>query len=116
MKITLLSGSRNNVRVEPMKIAELDGRRITDLASFHQQASELLDFGPYYGRNFNALWDRLSRDVERPVRIRWLHASTSRAALGEATFAKIVDIFERAAREDREYNALHRLEFELIDP
>ncbi|MFJ8819371.1 barstar family protein [Amycolatopsis thermoflava] len=99
-----------------MKIAELDGRRITDLASFHHQASELLDFGPYYGRNFNALWDRLSRDVERPVRIRWLHASTSRAALGEATFAKIVDIFERAAREDREYNALHRLEFELIDP
>ncbi|AIJ24476.1 barstar family protein [Amycolatopsis methanolica] len=99
-----------------MKIAELDGRRITDLASFHQQASELLDFGPYYGRNFDALWDRLSRDVERPVRVRWLHASTSGAALGEATFATIVDIFESAAREDREYDAVRRLEFELVDP
>ncbi|GAA3849812.1 barstar family protein [Amycolatopsis tucumanensis] len=99
-----------------MKIAELDGRRITDLASFHRQASELLDFGPYYGHNFDALWDRLSRDVERPVRVRWLHAATSRATLGETNFAKIVEIFESAAREDREHNALHRLEFELVDP
>ncbi|WP_191248964.1 barstar family protein [Amycolatopsis deserti] len=99
-----------------MKIAELDGRRITDLTSFHEQVSELLDFGPYHGRNFDALWDRLSRDVERPVRVRWLHASTSRAALGEAAFSTIVDIFRRAALEDRQHNAPDRLEFELVDP
>ncbi|MCK6885045.1 barstar family protein [Enterobacter roggenkampii] len=29
--------------------------------------SASLDFGPYYGRNLDALWDRLSTDVERPV-------------------------------------------------
>ncbi|MEU0464984.1 hypothetical protein ABZ215_13355 [Amycolatopsis sp. NPDC006131] len=50
------------------------------------------------------------------MRVRWLHASTSRAALGEANFAKIVEIFESAAREDREHNAPQRLEFELVDP
>ncbi|EOG8017508.1 barstar family protein [Enterobacter ludwigii] len=27
-----------------------------------------LDFVPYYGRNLDALWDRLSTDVERPVK------------------------------------------------
>ncbi|WP_311779070.1 MULTISPECIES: barstar family protein [Pantoea] len=45
----------------------LDGLNIYTEYDFHGVLSETLDFGHYYGRNLNALWDRLSNDVERPV-------------------------------------------------
>ncbi|MDI7270926.1 barstar family protein [Cronobacter dublinensis] len=47
----------------------LDGKRIQNESDFHSVMSELLDFGPYCGRNLDALWDRLSTDIERPVKI-----------------------------------------------
>ncbi|EKY3120947.1 barstar family protein, partial [Cronobacter turicensis] len=50
----------------------LDGKKIENESEFHSVMSDLLNFGPYYGRNLDALWDRLSTDVERPVKIIWL--------------------------------------------
>lgn len=77
----------------------LDGQNIHTEADFHRVLSELLDFGPYYGKNLDALWDRLSTDVERPVKIIWLHSALSNQRLGER-FDKIIKIFERAKQQD----------------
>ncbi|EOF4704644.1 barstar family protein [Klebsiella oxytoca] len=58
----------------------------------------MLNFGYYYGSNLDALWDRLSTDVERPVKIIWLHSELSRFVLREP-FDKIIMIFERINNE-----------------
>ncbi|MBF6467836.1 barstar family protein [Nocardia beijingensis] len=56
----------------------IDGARIRTDADLHRALWAPLDFGPYYGRNLNALWDRLTTDVERPVEIVWKNSGTSR--------------------------------------
>ncbi|XTZ37858.1 barstar family protein [Salmonella enterica] len=81
----------------------LDGKNILTEADFHFIISESLDFGPYYGQNLDALWDRLSSDVERPVIIIWLNSELSRKALGEY-FDKIIYIFEKTKRQDLKFN------------
>ncbi|EOC1315379.1 barstar family protein, partial [Cronobacter turicensis] len=60
----------------------LDGKKIENESEFHSVMSDLLNFGPYYGRNLDALWDLLSTDVERPVKIIWLNSDLSRNNLG----------------------------------
>ncbi len=92
---------------------ELDGMKIRTVADFHYEIARLLDFGPYYGKNLDALWDRVSRDVERPVRVRWTHASVSRQALGEHAFSSIVQILAAAADHDLKTSRRDRFEFEL---
>ncbi|WHQ76814.1 barstar family protein [Pantoea sp. Lij88] len=52
----------------------LDGSEIENEQGFHKFMSKLLDFGPYYGTNLEALGDRLSNDVERPVTIIWINS------------------------------------------
>lgn len=69
----------------------------------HRVLSEKLDFGPYYGANLAALWDRLTTDVERPVRLIWKDAASSRAALGEDLFAKIIKLFRDVEQQDRDF-------------
>ncbi|EHY87320.1 Barstar, RNAse (barnase) inhibitor [Saccharomonospora azurea NA-128] len=98
-----------------MGVVVLNGRKIRTLRDFHSQMSNMLGFGPYYGNNFDALWDRLSRDVERPVHIRWEHASCSRSALGEELFNKIVSIFNDLTIEDRSLDPSERFTFEVLE-
>jgi ribonuclease inhibitor len=93
----------------------LDGREILSREDFHDTMARLMDFGPYYGGNLDALWDRLSRDVEGPVQLAWKHASVSRRALGEEYFCKIVDIFSDVMHEDQELGRADRFEFQLVD-
>lgn len=81
----------------------LDGASIDTESDFHKIMSELLDFGPYYGPNLDALRDRLSNDVERPVKIVWLNSERSRECLGEY-FNKIIQIFEETKRQDIRFN------------
>lgn len=81
----------------------LDGATIQNESDFHSVMSNLLNFGPYYGRNLNALWDRLSTDVERPMKIIWLDSEKSKKCLGEY-FNKIIQIFEQAKRQDMRFN------------
>ncbi len=78
----------------------LDGRQIRTELDFHRQLDQKLDFGPYYGNNLHALWDRLSRDVERPCKIIWHDAEVSRTNLGE-TFSMILAVFDRTVQEDQ---------------
>ncbi|GGQ88127.1 hypothetical protein GCM10010267_58620 [Streptomyces griseorubens] len=82
-----------------MRIA-IDGTHIGSQADLHRFLAGPLNFGPYYGHNLNALWDRLSRDVERPVEIVWENAEASRARMGDEAFVAIASVLVRAAKED----------------
>src|SRR5262245_1680890 len=91
----------------------LDGRAIQTERDFHQQLARLLDFGPYYGNNLDALWDRISRDVERPVELVWESSAASRACLGDELFFAIVKVLSDAEREDIEAGYVERFVFDL---
>ncbi|MCO1597711.1 barstar family protein [Micromonospora sp. RHAY321] len=94
---------------------ELDGRRISSAAEFHAEIARLLDFGPHYGKNLDALWDRLSFDVGRPVRLIWNHVRVSRKALGRVDFDRIVAVLRRAEECDRLRRDVERFELVLIE-
>ncbi|WP_447008566.1 barstar family protein [Saccharothrix isguenensis] len=93
----------------------LDGSEIGSLADFHVRIERALDLGPYYGRNLDALWDRLSADVARPVTLRWTNVRASREALGERRFAEVLDVLERAVEHDRQAGWVERFEYQLLD-
>ncbi|MFE2752226.1 barstar family protein [Actinosynnema sp. NPDC059335] len=94
---------------------ELDGSRILSSADLHDEIATILDLGPYYGRNLDALWDRISADVARPVRLKWINARVSREALGAEEFSKVVDVLRRAAEQDRQAGLIERFEFDVFD-
>ncbi len=96
-------------------IVELDGRKIGSAVDFHVEIARLLDLGPYYGKNLDALWDRLSFDVERPLLLRWTHASVSRRAMGEKDFEGIKQVLERAQRYDVQRGDVDRFEVTILD-
>ncbi|WP_312189062.1 barstar family protein [Leclercia sp.] len=81
----------------------LDGTKIQTEQDFHKLLSGLLNFGSYYGNNLDALWDRLSTDVERPIQIIWLNSVLSRKSLGEV-FDKIINIFEKIKQHNLRFN------------
>lgn len=92
-------------------IAEIDGSKIQSEADFHREIALALSFGGHYGKNLNALWDVLSRDVERPISLLWKNASMSREAM-PAEFDKIVGVLKDVAEQDLSFGAVDR--FELI--
>ena len=79
---------------------QLDGDQIRSEADFHRHLAALLDFGPYYGRNLDALWDRLITDVPRPVHLTWTASRVSRSAMGRTTFDRIERILRAVAAQD----------------
>lgn len=98
--------------MEVTMVYELDGAKITSEPDFHREISRLLDFGEYYGGNLDALWDRLSTDVERPLVLAWKHSSESRAAMGER-FDKIIGVLMRVEHQDKEWGLEERFELRL---
>lgn len=82
---------------------EIDGGTIHSEKDLHELLSRVLDFDPYYGANLNALSDRLSTDVERPVEIVWRESALSRTALGESEFEKIRNLLLRVQRQDQSF-------------
>ncbi|QCA04000.1 barstar family protein [Pantoea vagans] len=77
----------------------IDGRDIHTESDVHRILAEIMEFGPYYGKNLDALWDCLSTDIERPIRITWCHSDLSKKRLGER-FDKIIEVFERVRQQD----------------
>jgi ribonuclease inhibitor len=59
----------------------LSGDRIDTLDDIYDEVERQLTL-PYFGRNLDALWDLLTRDVEGPVEILWRESDASRATLG----------------------------------
>lgn len=86
---------------------ELDGQAIRSEADFHAAIMAALPFPHYYGKNLDALWDVLSTDVERPVRLLWRHSGRSREAMGER-FDRIVSILRDVERQDGGWNLPER--------
>ena len=92
---------------------ELDGKSIRTLDEFHRQIGDRLDLGPFYGRNFNALRDLLSTDVERPLHLIWRDSAVSRAHLGAEAFDMAVDVLRATQNEDARMNRDERFTFTL---
>ncbi|MGV3607916.1 MAG: barstar family protein [Planctomycetaceae bacterium] len=84
-----------------MKIILL-GEEIGSAIDLHRVLAEKLDFGPYYGNNLAALWDRLTTDVEGPVHLVWKDSSVSKAKMGEQLFDKVVKLFRDVEAHDKE--------------
>jgi ribonuclease inhibitor len=78
----------------------IDGKSVRSEQDVHDQLKAQLDFGPYYGNNLNALWDRLYRDVERPVELVWEDVGTSRENLGGELFDTIVKLLNDVMADD----------------
>ena len=91
----------------------IDGAHIGSQADLHQVLSGPLDFGPYYGRNLSALWDRLSTDIERPVHLVWHAADVSRQQLGATLFYRIRDVLDRVVEQDERFGWSDRFTYEL---
>lgn len=94
-------------------LVEIDGREVRTERDVHIVLDQALDFGPYYGWNLAALWDRLTRDVPRPVRVVWSHWPVSERNLGSETFKKIRDLLLAVEVEDQQLGYDERFEFEL---
>ncbi|UJR64696.1 barnase inhibitor [Dickeya zeae] len=90
----------------------LDGSCVLSEKEFHSIISLSLDFGSYYGRNLDALWDRLSTDIERPVKIIWLNSELSRVRL-DNYFDKIIEVFERVKLQDLNFNWEEKFDYVL---
>ncbi|MDO5059154.1 MAG: barstar family protein [Neisseria sp.] len=65
-----------------MKHLILDGSKIHSIADFHSAMNELLDFGPYYGNNSDALWDMMSGGIGLNVFLHWTHSQYAEQSLG----------------------------------
>ncbi|MFJ5535382.1 barstar family protein [Streptomyces sp. NPDC093261] len=87
---------------------EIDGAAIRSERDLHEFLSRALDFGPYYGANLSALWDRLSTDVERPVEIVWKESELSSTALGESEFERIRALLLRVQSRDQSFGSSDR--------
>lgn len=94
-------------------ILEIYGSKVRSEADFHDAIVEALRLPPHYGKNLDALWDVLSADVERPLRIIWRDASLSKAAMPEC-FAKIVEVLRRVERQDIEWNLPEAERFDVV--
>ena len=62
---------------------ELSGARIKSEVDFHRELSSALGLPGYYGANVYALWDVMTTDVERPLRLVWHDSAISQAAMPE---------------------------------
>ena len=92
---------------------KLDGKAIFTEYDFHQKIADLLDFGDCYGNNLDALWDILTTDIERPIKLIWNHSKISCQNLGIETFYRIVKVLQNVQAWDEEMGCKERFEFEL---
>lgn len=65
----------------------------------HDLVAALPGVPSFYGRNLDALWDTLTGLMEGPVEIRIAHPDALRDAVGNDYYARLLRVFEDAARE-----------------
>lgn len=91
------------------QLITIDGNEINSEHDFHFILSSLLDFGPYYGNNTDALWDMLSSGMGAGVILHWKNSNISRQKLG-AVFDIIIYVFNKTKNkyqgkgEEREFD------------
>jgi ribonuclease inhibitor len=76
----------------------INGDRIDTLEDIYDEVERQLTL-PYFGRNLDALWDVLTREIEDPVEILWRESDVSRARLGP-DFDRVTALLREVA-EDR---------------
>ncbi|MFJ4343294.1 barstar family protein [Streptomyces sp. NPDC088915] len=89
--------------------AEIDGTQIHSQTDLHRALAHIFDFGPYYGANLSALWDRLTTDVERPVEIIWHNTEASQNHMGEEQFTQIRALLQAVAEQDETHEQSNQL-------
>jgi ribonuclease inhibitor len=92
---------------------DIDGRVVRTEQAFHHAVMEASQFG-YYGHNLDALWDVLTGIVDAPIQIRWSHAASSKAGMGER-FAQIVQVIQDAEERYNSEWPSEIFKFELTD-
>ncbi|MCQ9328405.1 barstar family protein [Pelistega suis] len=82
------------------KVCVLDN--IHSVAQVYDRLEEAFSLPEYFGRNFDALYDCLSADVEGPMEIRWVDYQQAACRLGEDVVDTLLNIFEdiQMERED----------------
>lgn len=91
---------------------EIDGNSIKTEAEFHAKISVALSLPLHYGKNLDALFDILSRDVERPVVLVWKDSTISKASMGDS-FDRIVDVLRGIENQDAEWGLEEVFELQL---
>ena len=85
-----------------MKSIILNGSKIKNMETFHEQIAVALDFPDYYGKNMDALWDCLTGHIDTEIELIWEnHINFKNHALND--FNKIIDIFKELREESPEF-------------
>lgn len=92
--------------------AIINGIGLRTEEDFHLEFSRVFSLAPYYGHNLDALWDRLSTDIERPVVIVWMNSAESKKQMGEV-FDRIVGVFDRVKEHDASCKFEDRFDYVL---
>lgn len=96
-----------------MKKIILNGASFETVRDVHAALANALDFGSFYGYNLDALWDMLTTDVERPLRIEWENSAMSAAKMG-IEFDKIVNVLRKAVEFDEQMGFKNKIELALM--
>lgn len=83
----------------------LNGKVIHCLDDFYDEISRQLSLPAYFGRNLDALWDVLSKEVEDPTEIVWQDAGASRQAMGE-DFEKVVKVLKELEGQRNDFKLI----------
>lgn len=80
-----------------MRVCVLDGRKIEDITSLHNELASLLGFPDWYGKNLDALYDCLT-DLPEETEIRFLYEDILREHLGDyyERFIKVIRMAGKA--------------------
>lgn len=83
-----------------MTTAIIEGSTIDSLKDVVESLRSQLYPGRDYGQNLSSLFDILSRDISRPVRITWNDSYESFKTLGAEDFGKVCGVIGRVATEE----------------
>lgn len=87
--------------------SEIDGRAVHSLDEVYDALAGALGFPAHFGRNLDALWDVLTRDLPGPIEIVWNHSDAARARLGR-DFERLATVLRRAAAERPDLTVVFR--------
>lgn len=96
-----------------MKEIVIDGKNHLSIEDVHKLLAKEMDFGTFYGENFSALWDLLTTEVERPLKVKLLNAKLLKESLGEK-YDRLVTVFEKVERYDKEMGLNEKFIFTTI--
>jgi ribonuclease inhibitor len=89
------------------KRCNLSGKAIRSVEEFYDAIARGLHFPDYFGRNFDALWDVLTTDIEGPVELVWEDSADSRKFMGK-DFEKVSALLQEVAKERKDFHISFR--------